>query len=536
MKVTQSTIRYNDRYNAPARDWETVLHVRLPIPIIYKYGTPTRDVKLLTRFGLPLRENIDWYPVLTDNELSDIERENFRDFSTYIERIAYDEEGRLSLPSISDYPFLISQLAVKDFFAFTVGIVGIRASTDNIVLFDNRGPMYSLVLNETIESSVYHELKRIRDLEGAEGKELIEPSEFVHYGVTCKIVCDHSTKTFYILPANKQAEYESGRYHLITFDTSRFITNDTSHDNLMITSANILVQVLDYVYFYRENEFEDWKHVGSSLDVVRSYAKAYNSTIDNSLSLWKRREGRDRLNFNWIHHSKRYELVDPCPSNIIDTFIMTKGYYSQMRDWVDGILNFKPSKPTSFELKQTYSELLASRMISDTNILQVGDLKILFGAKADYTLRGVFKVVQSKTSTLTANQLKTKLIQNIREFFDINYWEFGETFYATELIAYLHNTMGKDIDSVILVPKSPSERFGKLHKIVANENQLFLPDVTLNDIEIIDDINSLNAQFDKVTVKTTTQNLSEQLYKPKAGSVTTFNVVGDTYVRGTDKS
>ena len=127
-------------------------------------------------------------------------------------------------------------------------------------------------------------------------------------------------------------------------------------------------------------------------------------------------------------------------------------------------------------------------MISDSLILHSGEFKILFGANAIPELQATIKVIRSPNSTLTDNQIKVNIVATVNAFFDISQWEFGETFYFSELAATIHATMPVDIDSVVLVPSYSSNFFGDLMQVNAKESELFLPDVTVNDIVLISSI------------------------------------------------
>lgn len=131
-------------------------------------------------------------------------------------------------------------------------------------------------------------------------------------------------------------------------------------------------------------------------------------------------------------------------------------------------------------------------MISDTIILHPGKIKVIFGPKADSSLRGNIKVVKASQSTLTNNQIKTGVVEATKEFFDINKWEFGETFYFSELASYIHLKMGNDIDSVVLVPTMSNQSYGDLQQIYAGEDEIIQPHITVNNVEIVESLNPKN--------------------------------------------
>ncbi len=70
-------------------------------------------------------------------------------------------------------------------------------------------------------------------------------------------------------------------------------------------------------------------------------------------------------------------------------------------------------------------------------------------------------------------------------YFDINNWNFGDTFFFSELSAYLHDQVGELISSVVLVPNDPTKRFGDLYEIKCSPYEIFQNAATANDIQVI---------------------------------------------------
>lgn len=208
--------------------------------------------------------------------------------------------------------------------------------------------------------------------------------------------------------------------------------------------------------------------------------------------MWKREIGAEGLNFLWMHRTPRYHLVDPAASNIIDWFIISRSYYFSTRLWLNGTLDTAPKPPTPFQLKSDYSELLDSKMISDTVILHPGKFKFIIGEHADDELQATIKVIRSANRTLTNNQIKTIIVDAVNIFFDINKWEFGETFYFSELAAFIHTRMPVDLDSVVIVPKFSTQVYGDLQQIFAKEDEIIQPSISVDDIEIIESLNPRN--------------------------------------------
>ena len=253
-------------------------------------------------------------------------------------------------------------------------------------------------------------------------------------------------------------------------------------------NLDYLIAPDDYVYFYRENSGASWVFQPYSEDVLQ----AYTEDQANPTPKWKRERGREGLNFLWMHRTPRYHLIDPSATNLIDVFILTRGYYSSVRQWLSGLLTEKPKPPSTFSLRSDYSYLLDNKMISDSLILHAGKIKPIFGDLADNTLQATIKVIQSSRNHINDNQLKTTIVDIVNEFFDINKWEFGETFYFTELSALIHSRLPTEIDSVVLVPKYNNHLFGDLYQVLCREDEIIQPHIGVDDIEIIESINATN--------------------------------------------
>lgn len=253
-------------------------------------------------------------------------------------------------------------------------------------------------------------------------------------------------------------------------------------------SLSYLIAPTDYVYFERATKNADWAvREASPLNI-----EAYEASVVAGNGLWKRENGVYGVNFLWMHRTPRYHLVDPSASNIIDMFIIPRGYYTLQKMWLSGAIDTRPDMPSSFQLRNDYGYLLQNKMISDTVVLHPGKLKIIIGERAPDLLKGTIKVIRSQSRLLTGNQIKTIIVDIVNEYFDINKWEFGETFYFTELAAYIHNRLPVDIDSVVFVPTHKNHLFGDLLQIVAKEDEIIQPSISVADIEIVESLNPRN--------------------------------------------
>lgn len=233
---------------------------------------------------------------------------------------------------------------------------------------------------------------------------------------------------------------------------------------------------LDYVYLHRADETSEWLIIPATEDNK-------NAWYDNRV-LYTRNRGRYDLNFYWKHVSPRFNLIDPATTNIIDMYVISRGYYTEFTNWLYNA-GVKPNPPTALQLKVDYGYLLQNKMISDTVVLHPGNFKIIFGPKSLPQLQAKIKVVKDPNTRLTDNEIKTQIVDIIRSFFDVTGWEFGETFNFTELTAVIHSEMIGDVKSVVLVPLYNNHYFGDLYQVFVKEDEIVQADISVSDVEIV---------------------------------------------------
>ena len=191
------------------------------------------------------------------------------------------------------------------------------------------------------------------------------------------------------------------------------------------------------------------------------------------------------LDFMWQHFSPVTHLVDPSTTNIHDAFILSRGYYDSMTDFIRGFSNIEPTPPTPLELRSSYSSLLKSKMLSDTLVLHPGKIKLLFGSLAIPQLRAKFRVVKAIGASFSAERIKTEIVAVINLYFSIANWDFGDKFYATELIAMIHQRLPTQIASVVIVPMYSVNSFGSLFTIDSGFDEILQSCANIDDIEIV---------------------------------------------------
>ena len=206
------------------------------------------------------------------------------------------------------------------------------------------------------------------------------------------------------------------------------------------------------------------------------------------------RTGRQSLYYQYRHNSSLTNVIDPGATNIIDLYVVVQEYYTAYQNYIKDTTGTvpEPNIPTIAQLSTAYSALNDYKMISDNIVLNSVVFKPLFGAKAAPELRATIKVVRAAKSTASISEIKSQVIANVNDYFTIDKWDFGDSFFFSELAAYLHERMGSIVSSVVLVPLNPLKTFGDLYEIRSAPNEIFVSAATVNDVEVIEALTQSN--------------------------------------------
>jgi hypothetical protein len=206
--------------------------------------------------------------------------------------------------------------------------------------------------------------------------------------------------------------------------------------------------------------------------------------------------GRQDLYFQYRHNSPLTNRIDPGSTNIIDVYVVNNAYYTAYTNWLQDTTGTvtEPEQPTIDELNTDYQGLQQYKMISDNMILNSVTFQPLFGQKAAPALRGIIKVIRAANSTASVSTIKNLVVASLNAYFNIANWNFGDTFYFSELSAYIHQNIGNVVSSIVLVPLDQQKSFGDLYEIRSAPNQIFVNGATVNDIEVITALTSTNLQ------------------------------------------
>ena len=197
--------------------------------------------------------------------------------------------------------------------------------------------------------------------------------------------------------------------------------------------------------------------------------------------------GRQGLEFQYRHNSNNTTRIDPATTNIIDLYLVTQAYYTAYQNWIQDTTGTVPipNVPTIDELQQAYGSLDDFKMLTDSLIPNSVRFVPLFGSKAAEQLQGTIKVIKSMSTNASDSEIRSAVLTAMNNYFNINNWNFGDTFYFSELSAYLHSSLTDLVSSIVLVPNDPTMRFGDLYEIKSAPYEIFVNGATSNDVVVI---------------------------------------------------
>jgi len=274
-------------------------------------------------------------------------------------------------------------------------------------------------------------------------------------------------------------------------DDFRYVSNDNNMF-LIYDSEQSIISLSSFTdgqlfYFYVPNIVKVYNAASSTLTITNDYYAAV---------------GRSDLYFHYLHNADSTIRIDPSASNIIDIYILTNAYDTAYRQYLNGDIDTEPLPLSSTSLMLTYGSALDNiKSISDDVIYHPVRYKVLFGSKADVRLQASFKVIKNTEQVITDNEVKTRIVQAINEFFSIENFNFGDTFYFSELSAYVMSKLSPYITTFLIVPSSSNQVFGSLQQITSSPNEIFVSGATTADIQIIQAVTAaqINAQGNIVT-------------------------------------
>lgn len=289
-------------------------------------------------------------------------------------------------------------------------------------------------------------------------------------------------------------------YFVKTFSYNNFVTYEpvasSEINDEFATENDMLQNINNYVtgqifYAYSEEKF---------YEIILQDSIRILSITDEYLA----KIGRNDLYFQYRHNAPGNRRIDPSPSNLIDMYILTKEYETSYRSWIldtTGIVA-EPEEPSATQLKISFSDIEEFKSVSDSIVYNSAKFKPLFGSKALPELKATFKVIKNQNINLSDTEIKSRVISFINVFFSAGNWDFGETFYFTELATFIQQSMAPNISSIIIVPNSVGQVYGSLQQIASAPNEILISCATVDDVQIISSITASQLNLQSLTMNT----------------------------------
>lgn len=274
-------------------------------------------------------------------------------------------------------------------------------------------------------------------------------------------------------------------FHVLTTNTNGYQTYNLVTGVNVVTSSSDVPSTLGSTDIYYISGSPD---LTEGTFVVGSSLTAANYVCNYGIS---------SLYYLWKHYAPTNNRIDPAITNIIDIFVLTNGFYNQLTQWREnGLLSSSvPVVPTEEQLQTDFSSLEDIKMFTDEIIWRPVNVKYLFGQYASQNLKCTFKVVPTTINTLSNGEIGAQVLQLIYDYFDVDNWSFGDTFYFTKLSNYVMSNMTNIISAFYIVPVNEDQYYGDLQEIQSNTNEIFFPTTLISDIQIINSGNKTNLRI-----------------------------------------
>jgi len=300
--------------------------------------------------------------------------------------------------------------------------------------------------------------------------------------------------TGYTYTTNATTGYKSDATNI-----NRYVFFETIQDAVNLTRQQILPSSEVIFAYATESDIEvvKYEYPENTLFYAYSQNKFYRTFQDPEVTSqsytltevfgYSVMYGRQGLTYKYTHNSNNTVRIDPATTNIIDLYLVTQAYYTAYTNYIQDTTNTvpEPQQPTIAELNAAYEKLQFYKMVSDSMVMNSVTFKPLFGPKAARALQGTIKIIKNSITTASDSEIRSAVINAMNAYFDIQNWNFGDTFYFSELSAYLHNEIGDLVSSAVIVPNDPNETFGDLYEIKCQPYEIFVNAATANDIVII---------------------------------------------------
>ena len=268
----------------------------------------------------------------------------------------------------------------------------------------------------------------------------------------------------------------------------QYTTTDNVDDFRYVNATDELIQVVLNEQEVIDNGITSYPTGSVFYMIDKNIFKQYNADTETLQLIvnYRAYEGRDDVIFQYVHAADESNRIDPSSSNIIDVYMLTKQYDTQFRQYLQGGTTTKPLAPSSDALFVNFGEEINSiKSISDEVIYHPVKYKVLFGQDSTEDLKATFKIVKNPNRVVNDNEIKAAVITAINQFFAIENWEFGDTFYFTELSTYVMSQLAPDLSAFVIVPLQESLSFGSMFEVKSEADEIFISSATVENIEIV---------------------------------------------------
>ena len=197
--------------------------------------------------------------------------------------------------------------------------------------------------------------------------------------------------------------------------------------------------------------------------------------------------GKQNMKVQYNHVPLRDNRVDASTTNIIDMFVLTSAYNSAFRNWIASGAKEgqRPLTLTSYGIGKLMAAIEPYKSVSDTIVYHPVSYKVIFGNGSDLRYKVSIRVTKSDGTRISDAEIRSRVIASINKYFLADNWDFGETFYFTDMASWIHKELGGIISSIVLVPRQTDLTPGDLFQIRCDSNELFISSATVSDVEII---------------------------------------------------
>lgn len=196
--------------------------------------------------------------------------------------------------------------------------------------------------------------------------------------------------------------------------------------------------------------------------------------------------GRQNLKVQYNHAPLRDNRVNATTTNLIDLFVLTSDYNTRFRNWLlTNLVGAQPLPMTSAGLEAMMSPILPYKSISDTVVFHPVKYKVIFGTGANLSDQCTIRVTKSDGTKTSNAEIRSQVVVAINDYFSASNWDFGESFYFTDMAAWIHRRLAGVITSIVLVPKQPTVNPNRFYQIKCESDELLISSATVNDVDVI---------------------------------------------------